>query len=129
MRVTVPILSPADERVFALLGRWRTARSVARRTGLKMESASVVLRRLRRLGVVERRQAANFRLRGSLTRYRSKLSRKALRLRRERKAKALIAGVEPLDAKLCRLLGLRRARDAQKFFNGDQHVTSESNQQ
>ena len=94
-----------------------------------MESASVALRRLRRLGVVERRQAANFRIRGSLTEYRAKISYKALRLRRERRARALIAGVEPLDAKLYRLLGLKRAREAEQFFNQRQHVNRESNQQ
>src|SRR5262245_5665568 len=129
MRVTLPILSPADERVFELLGRWRTARSVARRTGLKVDSASVALRRLRRLGVVEIRQAANFRVRGSLTKYRALISLKALRLRRDRKAKAQIVGVEPLDAKLYRMLGLKRAREAEEFFNHDPHVTSETNQQ
>lgn len=107
-------LRPFEERVVrACLRKWRSARKIAARVGVKASTADVTLRRLRKRGVIEKVQIAP---RGPAG-YKATVSPKTMLLRRKRMAKASLLGVEPLHVKLYRLLGSKRAREAEQFFN------------
>src|SRR5688572_4804635 len=90
-------LRPSEERIIrACLGTWRSARKIASRAGVKVSTAEVTLRRLRKRGLIERVQISR---RGPVG-YKATVSEKTMLLRRRRLAKAALFGVEPLHAKL-----------------------------
>ena len=119
-------LRPSEERIVrACLRSWLSARKIAAKVGVKASTADVTLRRLRKRGVIQKVQIAPYGPAG----YKATVSPKTMLLRRKRMAKAAFLGVEPLPQKLYRLLGRKRANEAEQFFNHYEHVTRESNQQ
>lgn len=112
-------LTPAQEAVGAFLGttnHWRTPREVALATGMSLPVARDIIVRLSKLGLVQKRKRKGGFDNGLLEFKGRTGAPEAKRARRGRAAKNQIIGFEPLHLKLQKILGNRRAREAESIL-------------
>lgn len=109
-------LTPAQEAVGAFLGTtnyWQTPREVALATGISLPVAHSIIVRLSKLGLVQKRKRKGGFDNGLLEFKGNPAAPYSAQVRRSKKAKNQIIGFEPLHLKLQKILGNRRAREAE----------------
>lgn len=94
---------------------WWTAHEVAMKTGLTESVAATAIRQLTKAGVLKKRRREGGFDNGILE-FRHQSHCKVIGGRRTEAFMGQIVGCEPLERKLKRLLGLRRAREAELIF-------------
>lgn len=112
-------LTPAQEAVKSFLGTtryWRTKREVALATGISLLSAQNIIVRLAKLGLVQKRKRTGG-FDNGLLEYKGRPGAAfTSRTRRSKRIQNQIIGFEPLHLKLEKILGKRRAREAESIL-------------
>lgn len=111
-------LKPSEEAIYAFMcgsNHWLTKREIALRINLSVGTVTIVIDQLSKLSLVNKR-LRNYGFDNGILEFKSSVQGiDGVRKRRRQEKLHELVGVEPLHRKLRRIVGARRAREADSY--------------